>query len=74
MSPAMTIDELCTLVEARACSLGHRLEPWQDPGQGGTASRATKCAICGRAAYVRIERGMLGAAGPAYSEACSTST
>jgi hypothetical protein len=74
MSPAMTVDELCALVEARAHSLGHRLDPWQDPGQGGTASRSTKCAICGRAAYVRVERGLLGAAGSAYSEACSTPT
>jgi hypothetical protein len=72
MSPAMTIDELCALVEARAHSLGHDLEPWQDPDQGGNASRSTTCAICGRAAYVRIEQGLLGAAGPAYSEACST--
>jgi hypothetical protein len=74
MTPVMTVDELCALVEARARSLGHRLEPWQDPGEEVTASRSTKCVICGRAAYVRIERGLLGAAGPAYSEVCSTST
>lgn len=72
MSPAMSIDELCALVEARAHSLGHRLEPWQDAGQAGNSARSTKCAVCGRAAYVRIERGLLGAAGPAYSEPCST--
>jgi hypothetical protein len=74
MREATTIDDLCALVEARARSLGHRLEPWQDPDEGATAARLTRCTICGRVAYVRIERGMLGAAGAAYVEACSTRT
>lgn len=67
----MTVEELCALVEERARSLGHRLEPWEDTGEGVTASRRTSCAICGRVAYVRIEGGLLGAAGAASVEACS---
>lgn len=66
----MTVDELCALVGERARSLGHRLEPWQHPGEEVTASRRTRCAICGRSVYVRVEDGLLGAAGAAYVEAC----
>jgi hypothetical protein len=67
----MTIDELCALVEARAHSLGHRLDSWEDSGAGDTFSRSARCTICGRVVYVRIEGDLLGAAGGAYSEVCS---
>jgi hypothetical protein len=67
----MTVDELCALVEERARSLGHRLEPWQDTGDMVTASRRSRCTICGRAVYVRVEGGLLGTAGAANVEACS---
>jgi hypothetical protein len=69
---ASQIDELCALVEDRARSLGHRLDQWQDAGEGMTTSRRTMCTVCGRVAYVRIEGGLLGAAGPACSEDCSS--
>jgi hypothetical protein len=66
----MTLDELCALVETRASSLGHRLEPWDDSGEEPALARVTSCTICGRAAYARIERGLVGAAGAAYSQPC----
>jgi hypothetical protein len=69
---ATSVDELCTLVEKRARSLGHRLGPWQERVDKVTASRHATCTICGRVVYVRIEGGLLGAAGAAAVEECST--
>ena len=74
MSESMAVDELCALVEERTRLLGHRLEEWQIVDDGGAIARRARCSICGRVAYVRSERGLLGAAGPAYAEPCAAAT
>jgi hypothetical protein len=64
------IARLCALAEERAQSLGHTLGPWKDPSQT-TAARHATCSVCGRVVYVRIEDGLLGVAGEAWSERCA---
>jgi hypothetical protein len=65
------ITRLCALAEERARSLGHTLGPWKDPDQTTTASRHARCSVCGRVVYVRVEDGLLGVAGEAWSERCA---
>jgi hypothetical protein len=64
------ITRLCALAEERAQSLGHSLGPWTDPDRTTTESRHATCSVCGRVVYVRVEHGLLGVAGDAWSERC----
>jgi hypothetical protein len=64
------IMRLCELAEERAQSLGHSLGPWTDPDQTKTESRHATCSVCGRVVYVRVEDGLRGVAGEAWSERC----
>ena len=66
----VTIDDLCTATEDRARALGHRLGAWEDVREEGATGRRASCTACGCAAYVRIEGGLLGAAGRAHTEPC----
>jgi hypothetical protein len=67
----MEIEDLCAAAEKRARGLGHRLGAWEDRSERSVTARQATCATCAAVAYVRIEGGLLGAAGGACTAPCA---